>query len=89
MSNHVAHHRPTLSSAARSWLAAIAFLFCLCGASAAAVAHGPNEPLRIAVYDLMPYGSVDAAGLYSGVSVDLWRRVAEDLGLTYRFTAVR
>jgi ABC-type amino acid transport substrate-binding protein len=45
--------------------------------------------VRVAVYDLAPYGSVDAQGLYSGVSVDLWRRVAEDLGLSYRFEAVR
>ena len=35
-----------------------------------------------------PYGSVDAEGLFSGASVDLWRRVAEDLHLTYRFIAV-
>jgi len=35
-----------------------------------------------------PYGSVDPEGLFSGASVDLWRRVAEDLHLTYRFIAV-
>jgi polar amino acid transport system substrate-binding protein len=70
----------------------MALLLCLCGPGArlgcAAVAHGPDDPLRIAVYDLAPYGSVDAQGLYSGVSVDLCRRVAEDLGLSYRFEAV-
>ncbi len=35
-----------------------------------------------------PYGSVDAEGLFSGASVDLWRRVAEHLHLSYRFIAV-
>jgi hypothetical protein len=35
-----------------------------------------------------PYGSVDAEGLFSRASVDLWRRVAEDRHLTYRFIAV-
>jgi ABC-type amino acid transport substrate-binding protein len=78
--------------AARSWLAATAFSVCLSSATATAgaagVARGPDEPLRVAVYDLAPYGSVDAEGLFSGVSVDLWRRVAEDLRLSYRLTAV-
>ena len=50
--------------------------------------RAPDEPLRVAVYDVPPYGSVDAEGLFSGASVDLWRRVAEDLHLTYRFIAV-
>jgi ABC-type amino acid transport substrate-binding protein len=39
------------------------------------------------VYDVL-YGSVDASGLSSGASVDLWRRVAEHLHLTDRFIAV-
>ncbi|HET7884172.1 MAG TPA: transporter substrate-binding domain-containing protein, partial [Acetobacteraceae bacterium] len=54
-----------------------------------AAEHGLDGPLRVAVYDLAPYASVDGEGLYSGVSVDLWRRVAEDLRLSYRFDAVR
>jgi polar amino acid transport system substrate-binding protein len=49
---------------------------------------GPNEPLHIAVYDVPPYGSASPDGLFFGASVDLWRRVAEDLHLTYRFVAV-
>ena len=84
--------RPAPGIAARSWLAAIAFSACLYGiglkANAAGMARGPDLPLRVAVYDLAPYGSVDAEGLFSGVSVDLWRRVAEDLHLNYRLTAV-
>jgi polar amino acid transport system substrate-binding protein len=84
--------RSTLCVAVRSCLAAIVFSLCLHGAKtsvrAAGAANGPDEPLRVAVYDLAPYGSVDAEGLFSGVSVDLWRRVAENLHLNYRFTSV-
>ena len=73
-------------------MATIAVWLCLYGAgpraSAASTARDPSQPLRVAVYDLAPYGSVDATGLFSGVSVDLWRRVAEDLGVDYRFISV-
>jgi polar amino acid transport system substrate-binding protein len=75
-----------------SRLIAIALAVCLVGAAARSSASGAeraaDEPLRVAVYDVPPYGSVDAEGLFSGASVDLWRRVAEDLHLTYRFIAV-
>jgi len=78
--------------ATQSRLIAIALAVCLVGAaarsSASGAEHAPDEPLRVAVYDVPPYGSVDAEGLFSGASVDLWRRVAEDLHLTYRFIAV-
>jgi polar amino acid transport system substrate-binding protein len=84
--------RSTLCIAVRSCLAAIVFSLCFHGAKtgvrAAGAANGPDEPLRVAVYDLAPYGSVDAEGLFSGISVDLWRRVAEDLHLNYRFASV-
>jgi ABC-type amino acid transport substrate-binding protein len=73
-------------------LIAIAVAVCLAGTAARSSASGaeraPDEPLRVAVYDVPPYGSVDAEGLFSGASVDLWRRVAEDLHLTYRLIAV-
>jgi polar amino acid transport system substrate-binding protein len=76
----------------QSRLIAIALVVCLVGAasrsSASAAERTSDEPLRVAVYDVPPYGSVDAEGLFSGASVDLWRRVAEDLHLTYRFIAV-
>ena len=48
----------------------------------------PAAPLRVAVYDLPPYGAVGADGALSGVSVDLWRRVAEELGREYKLIAV-
>ncbi|MFZ1107494.1 MAG: transporter substrate-binding domain-containing protein [Rhodomicrobium sp.] len=47
-----------------------------------------NAPVRVAVYDVPPYGAVGANGAMSGVSIDLWRRVAEDLGLEYKLTPV-
>jgi hypothetical protein len=31
----------------------------------------------VAVYDVPPYGYFDTDGSISGISVDLWRRVAE------------
>jgi ABC-type amino acid transport substrate-binding protein len=78
--------------ATQSRLIAIALAVCLVGGAARSSALGaeraPDEPLRVAVYDVPPYGSVDAEGLFSGASVDLWRRVAEDLHLTYRLIAV-
>jgi ABC-type amino acid transport substrate-binding protein len=77
--------------ATQSRLIAIALAVCLVGAvrsSASGAERAPDEPLRVAVYDVPPYGSVDAEGLFSGASVDLWRRVADDLHLTYRFVAV-
>jgi ABC-type amino acid transport substrate-binding protein len=78
--------------ATRSPLSAIALAICLVGAAARSSASGAeraaDEPLRVAVYDVPPYGSVDAEGLFSGASVDLWRRVADDLHLSYRFIAV-
>jgi polar amino acid transport system substrate-binding protein len=73
-------------------LIAVAFAVCLvnvaAGPNASGAEHASEEPLRVAVYDAPPYGSVDAAGLFSGASVDLWRRVAEHLHLTYRFILV-
>ncbi len=48
----------------------------------------PNAPVRVAVYNVPPYGSVDANGVLSGVSVDLWRRVAEQLGWEYKLMPV-
>lgn len=48
----------------------------------------PTAPLRVAVYDVPPYGSLGTNGALSGVSVDLWRRVAEELGWEYKFTPV-
>lgn len=45
-------------------------------------------PLRVAVYDVPPYGSVGPDGSVDGVSVDLWRRAAEMIGRDYRLVPV-
>ena len=53
-----------------------------------AVERRPTAPLRVAVYDVPPYGAVGSDGALSGLSVDLWRRVAEELEWEYRLTPV-
>jgi polar amino acid transport system substrate-binding protein len=55
---------------------------------ALAAERRPTAPLRVADYDLPPYGAVGADGALSGVSVDLWRRVAEELEWEYSLTPV-
>jgi polar amino acid transport system substrate-binding protein len=48
----------------------------------------PPAPLNVAVYDLPPYGAMEPDGEMSGISVDLWRRVAEKLQWDYKLTPV-
>jgi polar amino acid transport system substrate-binding protein len=45
-------------------------------------------PLRVAVYDVPPYGYANPDGSFSGISVDLWRRVAEQLQRQFRLISV-
>jgi polar amino acid transport system substrate-binding protein len=45
-------------------------------------------PLRVAVYDVPPYGYANPDGSFSGISVDLWRRVAERLERQFKLTPV-
>ena len=54
----------------------------------AAAFEAKAQPLRVAVYDAAPYASVARDGSLTGVSVDLWRRVAEDIGKNYQFVLV-
>ncbi len=56
--------------------------------SAFAAEQRDIETLRVAVYDVPPYGYVDTDGSISGVSVDLWRRVAEQMEWPFRFVPV-
>jgi hypothetical protein len=46
---------------------------------AGAIGAEPPEaaPLRVAVYDVAPYGYANPDGSISGISVELWRRVAD------------
>jgi polar amino acid transport system substrate-binding protein len=56
--------------------------------SALAAEQREPETLRIAVYDVPPYAYVDSDGSISGVSVDLWRRVAEQMEWPFRLIPV-
>jgi polar amino acid transport system substrate-binding protein len=61
-------------------------------ATSIACAFGAEPPqaaqLRIAVYDVPPYGYMNPDGSISGVSVDLWRRVAERLERQFKLIPV-
>ena len=61
-------------------------------ATSIACAFGAEPPqaaqLRIAVYNVPPYGYVNPDGSISGVSVDLWRRVAERLERQFKLIPV-
>jgi len=70
------------STFARTLRAALVFL------AFAAFAAAQEAPLKVAVYDAPPYGHVEPDGSIDGVSVDLWRRVAESLGREYRLVPV-
>src|SRR3984885_3286644 len=62
----------------------------LVASMAGAVGAEPPEapPLRVAVYDVAPYGYVNPDGSISGISVDLWRRVAERLERQFKLIPV-
>jgi ABC-type amino acid transport substrate-binding protein len=70
--------------------AELAVGICLLASALSAFAAGPGEVerLRVAVYDVPPYGYVDSDGSISGVSVDLWRRVAEQMEWHYQLIPV-
>jgi ABC-type amino acid transport substrate-binding protein len=82
------HLRRLIATRLRPIVLAVCLFGVAAGSSASRAEHPSAETLRVAVYDVPPYGSVDAAGLFSGASVDLWRRVADHLHLTYRLIAV-
>src|ERR1700728_4915474 len=54
----------------------------------AGFAAAQDAPLKVAVYDVPPYGHVESDGSIDGLSVDLWRRAAESLGRQYHLVAV-
>lgn len=70
---------------ASRWTAAV---LCLGLAGPARGQERPPEPLRVAVYEVPPYGYVAPDGSLSGLSVDLWRRVAERLERRFELTPV-
>jgi polar amino acid transport system substrate-binding protein len=54
----------------------------------AGFAAAQDAPLKVAVYDMPPYGHVESDGSIDGFSVDLWRRAAESLGRQYHLVPV-
>jgi ABC-type amino acid transport substrate-binding protein len=54
----------------------------------AGFAVAQDAPLKVAVYDVPPYGHVEPDGSIDGLSVDLWRRAAESLGREYHLVPV-
>ena len=52
-----------------------------------AVAQSPTaeRELRVGVFEAPPYAMKDASGRWRGLTVDLWKQLALDLGLRYRF----
>ena len=78
----------------RRWLRVLLAGLCvsICPApasvSAWAAAQHETETLRVAVYDVPPYGYVESDGSMSGVSVDLWRRVAEQMEWSFHLIPV-
>jgi polar amino acid transport system substrate-binding protein len=85
-------HRGT--PARREWLAillaGLGFAVGLVASTASVLAAGQHETetLRVAVYDVPPYGYVDSDGSIAGVSVDLWRRVAEQMEWPFKLIPV-
>jgi polar amino acid transport system substrate-binding protein len=63
---------------------------CLATSLVGALGAEPPQaaPLHIAVYDVPPYGYVNPDGSISGISVDLWRRVAERLERQFKLIPV-
>jgi ABC-type amino acid transport substrate-binding protein len=90
--NGLARDRFIAPMTAPSPVDALLLILCLCLAvgcgRATAAGRLEFEPLRVAVYDLAPYGSVGPDGEFQGVSVELWRRVAEEIGRQYKLTPV-
>src|SRR3984893_11638353 len=54
----------------------------------AGFAAAQDARLKVAVYDVPPYGHVEADGSIDGLSVDLWRRAAERRGREYHLIPV-
>ena len=54
----------------------------------ASFAAAQDAPLKVAVYDVPPYGHVEPDGSIDGLSADLWRRAAESLGRKYHLVPV-
>jgi ABC-type amino acid transport substrate-binding protein len=72
----------------RSIVAVFLALLILVGGARTEESPSRGQPLRVAVYEAPPYGTVEPDGSIDGASVDLWRGAAEAMGREYRFVPV-
>ncbi len=68
-------------------------LFCGWHTSVMAQSPGPSPSeairrLKVAVYDRPPYSFKDQDGAWSGLSIDLWEKIAGQLGVAYDYVEV-
>ncbi|HSH12872.1 MAG TPA: transporter substrate-binding domain-containing protein, partial [Desulfurivibrionaceae bacterium] len=54
-------------------------------APALVVAQTNDEPLRVGITEVPPFVMQSDSGEWEGISIDLWRRVAENLGQDYQW----
>jgi len=70
----------------REWLLASTVMLVAAGAPAGPAATAPaDRPLVVGTKVAPPFAMKDADGVWRGVSIDLWRQVADDLGVRYEF----
>jgi polar amino acid transport system substrate-binding protein len=81
---------PRMPALSKWLLIALGLGFCSAASTVSAPAAGQREAdtLRVAVYDVPPYGYIDTDGSISGVSVELWRRIAEQMEWPFRLIPV-
>ena len=70
------------------WLIAILAVLALFAIGPAGAQPASNGPLKVAVYTVAPYATVDNAGQLSGHSVRLWTYVAAELGRPFNLIGV-
>jgi polar amino acid transport system substrate-binding protein len=64
-----------------------ALLFLLCSLPGAAFAQ-QSAPLVVGTHEIAPFVIHNADGSWSGISIDTWKRVADELGLEYTIREV-
>jgi polar amino acid transport system substrate-binding protein len=66
----------------RSLLSVTLLLVCMLAPARAEV---PNRQLTVAIREAPPFAIKTQDGIWTGLSADLWRHLAEQIGLRYRF----
>lgn len=71
------------------WLALVVFvLVAPCPAAAEAQSAMPDRVLIVGTKEAPPFSMRERDGSWAGISIDLWRRIANNLHLRYRFQEV-